>query len=301
MVEYIICDYLVEKGVIKEDDAKKFVENFETHSEKLGTLALKENLLTSEQVEKIHDMQKNIDKKFGEIAVDTGMLTKDQLTYLIKRQREKMPVFDYLVEKKVISSEEAEKYSGQFKEDFRLTDEEFILAHNDDIGIISSMLVNTGDFYTNYYYSVAIKFLVRFLGLKNSISRTQTAKTHEAERIVTHKICTMRKNFIIGFSGSREAMHTLSEKLVDFDTAEFKDDIYARLKNFMNCITCVFECGIMRESPIRSISRPKLYKSAELIFNEEGYIIPATLNGYDVSIIVAAGVNDDFAKVVHNV
>lgn len=301
MVEYIICDYLVEKGVIKEDEAKRFVESFETHSEKLGALALKENLLTNEQVEKIHEMQKGIDKKFGEIAVDTGMLTKDQLSYLIKRQREKVPVFDYLVEKNVLSAKKAEELKNSFKEDYRLTEEEFNLIHNDDVGMISSMLVNTGDFYTNYYYSVTIKFLVRFLGLKNRISKTQPSKTHSAERIVTHKICTMRKNFVIGFSGSREAMHTLSETLVDFDTAEFKDDIYARLKNFINCITCVFECGIMRESPIKSISRPKLYKAAELIFNEEGYIIPATINGYDMNIIVAAGVNDDFAKVVHNV
>ncbi len=301
MIEYIVADYLNFQRAISEKDAKDIVKGYKSHNEKLGTIALNMNLLTEEQVDEIHDKQKIVDKKFGEIAVDSGMLTEEQLNDVICMQRKAMDPFEFAFECGIINIDMANDLRNKFKEYYKLTDEEFSGVMADDVTMISSMMVDTRDFYTNYYYNIAIRFLVRFLGLKIGLSKTTPEKTHEAERIITHKIRTMRRNFIIGFSGSREAMHALSESLSDFDSAEFKNDVYARLKNFVNCITCVFECGIMRESPIRSISCVKLYKSAELIFNEDGFVLPANICGYPINIIVASGAEEDFTKVVHNV
>ena len=172
MIEYIVADYLNFQRAIGEKDARDIVTGYKSHNEKLGTIALNMNFLTEEQVDEIHDKQKIVDKKFGEIAVDSGMLTEEQLNDIICMQRKAMDPFEFAVECGIINIDMANELRNKFKEDYKLTDEEFSGVMADDVTMISSMMVDTRDFYTNYYYNIAIRFLVRFLGLKIGLSKT---------------------------------------------------------------------------------------------------------------------------------
>ena len=302
MVEYLICDYLTEKGAITAVQAEEALEKFRKGDIKLGAIALNEKLLTENQIARIHEMQKNVDKKFGEIAVEQKDMSEEELVALIKKQRECVAgILDILVAEGYMSKEKLDEEIENLKRDFDITDDEMKLVMNDDVDMIASLLINTGDFYTNYYLSIALKFITRFLGNKNRIGRTKKVSGYECERAVMQKICTQKSNYAIGFAGTRDALHTLTDSLESFEASNGIDGRYLQLVGFINCISCIFECGIMRESEINSHSKAKLYKSAEIDFRENGFVLPVTLRGTDIDIIVASGVNDDFVKIVHNI
>lgn len=86
MVEYILGNYLVETGKIKKEDFKKAVEKLDETRVKMGLLAVSEGMMTVEQAEVVNGLQATQDKRFGDIAVEKGYLTEEQISNLLKKQ-----------------------------------------------------------------------------------------------------------------------------------------------------------------------------------------------------------------------
>ena len=61
--------YLVEKKALSSDTLKQIIEKQKTVRVKLGTIAVSTGLLTEAQVEQVNEMQKQQDKRFGDIAI----------------------------------------------------------------------------------------------------------------------------------------------------------------------------------------------------------------------------------------
>lgn len=86
MVEYILGNYLVETGKIKKDDLLKVLESLNETRVKMGLLAVTEGMMTIEQAEAVNQLQATMDKRFGDIAVEKGYLTDEQISNLLKKQ-----------------------------------------------------------------------------------------------------------------------------------------------------------------------------------------------------------------------
>lgn len=86
MVEYILGNYLVEIEKIKKEDFKKVIEKLDETRVKMGLLAVTEGMMTIEQAETVNKLQATLDKRFGDIAVERGYLTDDQISNLLKKQ-----------------------------------------------------------------------------------------------------------------------------------------------------------------------------------------------------------------------
>ena len=78
--------YLVDKGVITNEDYANAVRKQLDVRVKLGIIAVAEGLLTEEQTETINKLQMQFDKRFGDIAVEKGFLTDEQVGALLKKQ-----------------------------------------------------------------------------------------------------------------------------------------------------------------------------------------------------------------------
>ena len=53
---------------------------------KLGTIAVADGMMTEKQAEEINHLQTQMDKRFGDIAVEQKYLTEDQVSLLLKKQ-----------------------------------------------------------------------------------------------------------------------------------------------------------------------------------------------------------------------
>ena len=87
MFSQLMCNYLVEKGVITEAITREVLAEQSSARVRLGTIAVAEKMLTEKQAEEINHLETQMDMRFGDIAVDKGYLTGDQVKALLDKQR----------------------------------------------------------------------------------------------------------------------------------------------------------------------------------------------------------------------
>ncbi len=105
-------EYLISKGVIDREDLDVALKLQTEKSLRLGVLAVEDGLLTEQQLSAILDRQREAEDTglFGEIAVNMNLLSKEQVNQLLDKQKEYDKIIgQILVLSGAISRNEKEK------------------------------------------------------------------------------------------------------------------------------------------------------------------------------------------------
>lgn len=86
MIANIVANYLVNKGKISLEQYVQLFEELKKVRARLGLIAVHEGFITEYQADTINLLQSTIDMKFGDLAVEKGMLTESQVKELLKHQ-----------------------------------------------------------------------------------------------------------------------------------------------------------------------------------------------------------------------
>ena len=84
MFEEFFGEYLVKTGKLTSEQMLSVKEVMKTARVKLGLIAVAEKMLTESQADEINRLQAVMDKRFGDIAVEKGYLTDDQIVEKLK-------------------------------------------------------------------------------------------------------------------------------------------------------------------------------------------------------------------------
>ncbi len=80
-------NYLLNKNLVTPKQLMDAMQHKKNTHLKLGVLAIHSGFMTADEVELIHLKQTHIDKRFGEIAIDEGLLTPTQVNALLNAQK----------------------------------------------------------------------------------------------------------------------------------------------------------------------------------------------------------------------
>lgn len=80
--------YLIEKGVIDSDQIRDALTLMDEENRSLGLLAEAGGILTAEETAKVNAQQRHCDIPFGELAVEMGLLSEEQVDYLVGFQEQ---------------------------------------------------------------------------------------------------------------------------------------------------------------------------------------------------------------------
>ena len=72
MVANIVGNYLIENQLLTTEQLRDLVREQRKVRVKLGLIAVAEGLMTQEEADKVNRLQTVMDKRFGDIAVETG-------------------------------------------------------------------------------------------------------------------------------------------------------------------------------------------------------------------------------------
>lgn len=86
MFDRIFANYLISTGKLTGKGLAEAYSNMEQKRVRLGVIAVSEKLMTIEQVEEVNQLQAIYDKRFGDIAVEKGYLTDEQVGRLLVLQ-----------------------------------------------------------------------------------------------------------------------------------------------------------------------------------------------------------------------
>jgi hypothetical protein len=80
--------YLIEQGVVDSDNIRAALKLMDEENRSLGELAEAGGILTSAEAAKVNAQQRYCDIPFGELAVEMGLLSEEQVEYLIGFQEQ---------------------------------------------------------------------------------------------------------------------------------------------------------------------------------------------------------------------
>lgn len=86
MFDRIFASYLVSTGKLTDKNLGEIYSSQEQKRVRLGVIAVSEKLMSIEQVEEVNQLQAIYDKRFGDIAVEKGYLTEEQVSRLLVLQ-----------------------------------------------------------------------------------------------------------------------------------------------------------------------------------------------------------------------
>ncbi len=86
MYSQLFGSYLLRKNAVTPEQLQAALSRIETSHIKLGTLAIHKGLMVASEVDQVCFLQTREDKRFGELAVEKGFLTDEQLGDLLKSQ-----------------------------------------------------------------------------------------------------------------------------------------------------------------------------------------------------------------------
>lgn len=86
MVANIVIDYLLNKGMISEEQGRQIFDELSHVRARLGLIAVHEGLITEYQADTVNMLQATRDKKFGDLAIEMGLLTGKQVEELLMKQ-----------------------------------------------------------------------------------------------------------------------------------------------------------------------------------------------------------------------
>ena len=78
--------FLVSKNKISQEQYETLIQQQLDSRLKLGFIAVAEKLLTQKQADEINELQKTMDRRFGDIAIEKGYLLNEEVTYLLNQQ-----------------------------------------------------------------------------------------------------------------------------------------------------------------------------------------------------------------------
>ncbi len=120
--------------------------------------------MTEEQVEAINNKQMQFDKIFGDIAIEDGLLTSQQIDALLKKQGNPyMQFVQVLMESGKLSATVLDKTLCAFQKENGFSDTNIIALKNDDIDALVPIFAFSSKPYITDFVSLVVRNINRFI------------------------------------------------------------------------------------------------------------------------------------------
>jgi CheY-specific phosphatase CheX len=113
--------YLLDNGILSNFELVEAVDYQTSKNLSLGELAVREQLITAKDADKINDKQRSLDKRFGEVAIELNLLTDPQIMDLLGLQKKEKVFFgEVLILKNFLTQEKLDEALAKFEEEQKL-------------------------------------------------------------------------------------------------------------------------------------------------------------------------------------
>ena len=245
MVESIIGKYLMDSGRITQQQFRTALDKMDAVRVKLGLIAVSEGFMTFAQAEEVNRLQAICDKRFGDIAVEKGYLTDEQVGKLLKRQGDAYLAFiQALEDDKLITVGEVANVMEEFKMNKCLTNTELEDIKSDDVEkIVDVFLPEEAEGYEQLV-GIAMKTLIRLVDRHASIIKAEIKKADGGAPMAAQEMQGENVKWFNGFRELDGALLTIASFFGQEDFEMLDEDALDAAAELMNCINGLFASAL---------------------------------------------------------
>jgi len=303
MINYFAGKYFVQEGLMNTEKLDEIMARQEVVSANFSKIEKEaSSFLEDNQIALIKMMQNTIDEKLGDLAFEYEQANEEQFKLTIRKQQIlNTAFFDQLIVEGIITPDTISHKLEKMRNYYALNSPG--VSHNlkHDFDIILATYVNTADHYINEYMNIALKYILRFVGANIALDKAKPAKSVLAQRAAVQKVVTDSSRYFLGICGEKLDLQSFSDGLEHTFSSNRKASRYSALCSFLDCISNVFQCLIMKEKNVLLVDTPNAYKFATITADEYIYTLPLTVRDMSFEIIAGVGDKPNFAVISHNI
>lgn len=289
MVGYILGSYLVETGKITKEQLQEVLDGAGKVRVKLGLIAVAEGYMSAAEAEEVNRLQAVLDKRFGDIAVENGYLTEEQVGMLLKKQGDAYMVFlQTLVDRNLMDMTEAEQILMNYQKAMQLTDAEREDIKSGDADRILPIYLPAEASEYRELIGVAIRTMIRCVdrdiffkkGFMADSVQGKNGSFQYVEAIDGSRTC-------LGLVEENGGFLTTASLFAGEELPELDEDALDSCAELLNCMNGIYASAKSKEKIELELMPPAMYREdVELRGDKPACILPIIVRGKEMRLIV---------------
>lgn len=277
-------DYLVKSGKLSNSQLKEISNSQGKIRVKLGLIGVSEKILTEKQAEEINRKQAVLDKRFGDIAIELGYLTGEQLSHLLDLQGNAYMVFCQLItDKGFMELADIDQAFADYMNELNVKPEDYAGFKADDIDVITPYFVPGDDSNIAQLVAVAVRTINRLVSTDISIEAGTLVEEYSSSNYAYQEL-NGDYGFVTCFDGEGIIKIASAYAHEEFETIDA--DTLDSVAEFINIINGLFATALSYNKINIDMAPPILAIDAQSINISCAVIISMKINGANVKLIV---------------
>lgn len=291
MLTQLFGNYLLNEKLLKPEQLKNLLDLQKSIHVRLGELAVNSGFMTKDSVNEVHKTQYRIDKKFGELSIDMSLLNEEQLELLLFEQESKdMLVRQAILDKNYMTLTEFEQALDNYKMSYSISNEDFNFLINENLDEIIDKFYNFdscsyGAVYKKYF-SLLLKNIIRFVASDFRPIEIMPIEEYEFNYIASQKINGDFELYIC-ISADQKTLLEFAKRYTEENLDENDRYTQESIGEFLNLVNGIFIVNMSENNTELQLNPQEMHSKGVLTNLTEAYRIPIVFSFGKVDFIIS--------------
>lgn len=287
MFDQIFGNYLVEIGEISLKQMIDGISAAKNTRVKLGTIAIAEKLMTIEQADEVNKLQAVMDCRFGDIAVERGYLTDEQVGNLLKKQGNSyMALIESLISLNCTTYETIEAALKKYQDENGFSNSDMDDLISCDIDRVVRLFLPSNEELSDRHCALAIRTLTRIIN-----SGAYVMKAYFTDELAVSNVALQKlegdHQITTAFAGTDNALLAIANPFADEEFESVDLDALDAVGEFVNCVNGLFASEVSKENMDLDMLPPEFFDSASVIKGNQFCVFPIIIGNNKFNFIQA--------------
>jgi CheY-specific phosphatase CheX len=279
-------NYLMRKGVISQSQFDEIMLQQQKSCAKLGLIAVAEKLLTVKQADEINEIQRRMDKRFGDIAIEKGYLLPEEVTYLLNLQGNSYLKFvQTCSDHNILSVKELEDQLEAYRIDHEFTKMDILAFKSGDLDRILSTYVTIDNPFAYELISLAVRNMIRLVNNKLILNKVTKTQEYSFGSLAFQQMVGDQDIFV-GLACKDRELLAVANSFAKEEFAEMDDDSFDSVCEFINCTNGLYASKLSFDDISIDMTPPLSYSNQTAKAKDNFYIVPMLIEDKQVDLLV---------------
>lgn len=280
MLNRLFGNYLVEKKCITQEQLEHLLPVPQELIADIETISVVRKVLTPIQVQTLLDKIDDSATRFGDAAVEEGLISDDRLDHLISFQTNSfMKFMQLLVNEHFIRMDQLNQIISSFQAENEYTDSQINSLMLDDLEEIINIFVPLKSKQLQELTATLIQTIKRLIDKEVYLDKAYASNSIQLDSYAGQMV-TGDINFKLYLSGAGNNLLGIANYFTGDKYSELNNDALDNVGEFINCVNGLFATNLSYDDIVIDMSSPN-YSLEGLYLNENKlFVIPIHANGF---------------------
>lgn len=291
--------YLVNKGLLTNEDYRALINKQLNVRAKLGTIAVAEGLMTVERAEKVNRLQKQHDKRFGDVAVEKGYLTETQVEELLKKQGNPyMQFLEALLDSGKITVSQLDTEFAAFQKENGFSAEDIEALKHDDFERLVPIFAFSSKPYVTDIVCLILRNINRFVSRDFYIGKISHIDYLDYKCLAGQRTDGEHEIYL-GLAGveSTEGFQKIASAFIDGEYMSVNEDALDAVCEFINCNSGLLAAEESKKGKEFDLKPVVAFENQSV--EGDFYVVPIYIEDEEVRLVIGVDTEGEIGQIPH--